>query len=56
MYFTMGSQSLREERHILSGPGVLIDLAVAHPTRELFVGLNEAGNRSRQLSVGGGDG
>ena len=54
----MGTQSLRAGRSILSGPGVLvlIALAVAHPMRELLVGLNESGHRVRQFGVGGGEG
>ena len=45
VYFTIGAQSLRAGKSILSGPGVLIALAVAYPTRELLVDLNEAGHR-----------
>ena len=56
LYFTMGAQSLRAGRIVLSGPGVLIILAVTDLTREFLIGLNEAGHRCRQLSVGGGEG
>ena len=54
----MGKQSLRAGRSILLGPGVLvlIALAFALPTRELFVGLNDSGHRVRQFGVGGGEG
>ena len=55
LYFTMGAQSLRAGRSILSGPVVLIDLEFAHLTRELLVGLNEPGHRRRQIGVGGGE-
>ena len=45
LYFTMGAQILRAVRSILLGPCVLISLVVAHPTRDLLVGLKEAGQR-----------
>ena len=53
LYFKMGTQSLRAGSSILSAPGVLvlIALAVAHPTREFFVGLNEAGHRGQKLAL-----
>ena len=52
----MGAHSHRAERIILLGPSFWIYLAVAHLTRELLVGLNEAGHRGQQLGVGGGEG
>ena len=52
----MGAQSLRSGRSILLGTGVFIVVVVTHSTRELLVGLNEAGHRGRQFGIGGGDG
>ena len=54
----MGKYSLRAGRSILSGPGVLvlIFLAVDHPTRELLIGLNEAGHSGQKFGIGGGEG
>ena len=54
----MGTHSLRAGSSILSVTGVfiLITLAVAHSTRELLVGINEAGHRGRKFVVGGGEG
>ena len=54
LYFKMGEQSLRVEGSILSGPGVLIVLAVTHPKGDLIVGLNEAGHRGQKFGVCGG--
>ena len=56
IYISMGAQSIREGRSILSCLGVFIVLAVTHPTRELLVGLNEAGYGGQQFCVGGGEG
>ena len=58
LYFTMVIKSLREGRSILSGPGVLVlvALAVSHPAREFLIGINEACHRGRKFGVGGGEG
>ena len=56
VYFKMGAQSLREGRSILLVLCVFIALAVAHPTIELLVGLNDAGHRGQKSGVGGGEG
>ena len=44
------------EWSILLGLGVFIALAVAHSTRELLAGLNEAVHRVQQFGVGDGEG
>ena len=53
LYLEMLEQSIRAGRSILTDQGVLILLSFAHPTRELLVGLDEAGHRGRQFGVGG---
>ena len=49
----MGAQSIRAgRRRVLTGTVIA---AVSHLPRELFVGLNDAIHRDRQLRVGGSE-
>ena len=56
LFLSIGAQSIRAGRSLLSCPSVLIVLSVTHPTRELLISLIEAGHRGRQFSVDGGEG